>query len=483
MTDCAGINAGESSEQCASVSTFAEGNVEETDEEPEQSIQDQELFLTILEDESNTTSADALESAADVLVSEVEVNLEEDSTEPLAFTASASVAGDLTTTDLSTAFLSAAASSAAAAPASAERWRELARTRAQVAMARSYSKLYAALSKPVQLVSIAKQPQLCTQVTRSIVDTCKKGVRAQVASCKAQLRTQIADCKNEVRASIDRCKRRKKSYDAFGKAQCESARANIPKCELSRVDVPFCEFDRLTAACCEGSRPQAQALCYSGLSSSEIERRVQSVQAKCSIATGIAKAATKSYLTGQVLGVLTQVQAVKEIDDGVKLVNRVQTAQRDLERYANGLAAAAEGRYDAARRQLGGLATTIVANTAAYAEQAQVLVGNEADRILGAASKAVAELEVVQKVKSTIESLNGVANDVRAIQRAARDCAKVTDELAPITYPEIFDLVTIEADVQRAVADFEKAIAQKLFAVARCQAVVARLERVVKVAF
>jgi len=236
-------------------------------------------------------------------------------------------------------------------------WRKYAQDKATTALVKSYSTIYTSLQLPVTIIQNIAQPGICDKITHSTIDTCKKGVRANVAYCKQALRDQIATCKHDARRKIDGCKKSKAWYDATGKAACEATRpALMLKCEIERIDIPLCEIDRLTAARCEATRPQAQALCYSGLPPKKIQKAVQSIQSNCAIATALAKAAVKSYLSGQVVGILGQLQTVKEIGQGVKIIDNIQSAQKNFNNIAEGVTAAAEGRIADATKYSGKLA-------------------------------------------------------------------------------------------------------------------------------
>lgn len=362
-------------------------------------------------------------------------------------------------------------------------WRKYAEDKATSALVKSYSTIYDSLQLPVTIVKNIAQPATCDQITRSTIDTCKKGVRANVAYCKQSLRDKIANCKDEARRKVDGCKKSKAWYDATGKAACEASRAGLMlKCEIERIDIPLCEIDRLTAACCEGTRPQAQALCYSGLSPKDIQKSVQSVQAKCAIATALAKAAVKSYLSGQVVGILGQLKTVKEIGEGVKIIDNIQSAQKNFNSIAEGVTAAAEGRIADATKYLGKLTAELpkpISNAAAWSDAAHALINKKTDELLGAACSAVAELEVVRKAKDAIEELRDVTNDINQIRKAADKCGVITASIMPPSF-DSFKNVRSKADVEKAISDYQNWVASSIYKVAKCRSVVARIDRAIK---
>lgn len=359
-------------------------------------------------------------------------------------------------------------------------WKKYAEDKATSALVKSYSTLYNSLQLPVTVVQNIAQPAICDKITRSTIDTCKKGVRANVAYCKQSLRDKIASCKDDARRRVDGCKKSKAWYDGVGKGACEASRAGLMlKCEIERIDIPLCEIDRLTAACCEGTRPQAQALCYSGLSPKEIQKAVQSVQSKCAIATALAKAAVKSYLSGQVVGILGQLKTVKEIGEGVKIIDNIQAAQKNFNNIAEGVTAAAEGRVADATKYLGKLASELpkpISNAAAWSDAAHALITKKTDELLAAACSAVAELEVVKKAKDAIEELRDVAKDINAIKKAADKCGVITASIMPPNY-DSFKNVRSQGDVEKAVSDYQNWVAASIHKVAKCRSVVARIER------
>jgi hypothetical protein len=155
-----------------------------------------------------------------------------------------------------------------------DRWAKVAQQKGKEAFAQAWTRQVSALSKPITKANTAQQKALCPQITRSVVDSCKRGVRTQTAYCKQAKKDSIAKCKNDVRSKIDNCKK-----TTVFKPACERFRPEIPKCETNRIDIPLCEVDRLTAACCEGLRSQAGAICSAGVSTASIQKQVQSAQA------------------------------------------------------------------------------------------------------------------------------------------------------------------------------------------------------------
>lgn len=338
-------------------------------------------------------------------------------------------------------------------------------------------------TKAASVIETARRPNLCSTVTRSIVDTCKRGVRTQVAFCKQSLREKIDQCKRDVKTKIDKCKKSKKAWD-IRKAACEARyRGEIPKCELARVDVPFCEFDRLTSACCEGYRTQANVMCTAGISASTIQKQIQSIQTTCSIGTGLAKAATKSWLTGQVVGIVTQLQSVKEIGDTVEAIRKADQTRAKVEKWADGLAAAAAGNMQEAQRKLGSLVPQIstgAGDALKWMETAQAAVNKNVDGLFNKAISAAGEIQAIRSAKSSIGSLKNAADDIKAIQAAAKQCAAVPKNITPAGYPQ-WEKVNSKQKLDSAVEAYKKLLATKLKAAAKCKAVVVRTQRVLGV--
>lgn len=239
-------------------------------------------------------------------------------------------------------------------PTTNERWGKVAQQKGKEAFEQAWTRQVSALSKPVTKANTAQQKALCPQITRSVVDSCKRGVRAQTAYCKQAKKDSIAKCKNDVRSKIDKCKK-----NTVFKPACERFRPEIPKCETSRIDIPLCEVDRLTAACCEGLRSQAGAMCSAGVSTASSQKQIQSAQAMCSVATGLAKTAMKSYLSGQALGFLTQLESIQAIGDTVQVLKKADQTRAQFEQWSSGLQAATEGRMKDAQKSLGSLASQI----------------------------------------------------------------------------------------------------------------------------
>lgn len=145
-------------------------------------------------------------------------------------------------------------------PSNNGRWAKIAQQKGKEAFPQAWVRQVSALPKPVTKANTAQQKALCPQITRSVVDSRKRGVRTQTAYRKQARKDSIAKCNNDVRSEIDKCKK-----TTVFKPACERYRPEIPKCENSRIDVPLCEVDRLTAACCERLRSQAGAMCSAGV--------------------------------------------------------------------------------------------------------------------------------------------------------------------------------------------------------------------------
>lgn len=340
-------------------------------------------------------------------------------------------------------------------------------------------------TKVTSVIKTVKHPWLCLQITRSIVDTCKRGVDTQVAFCKKSTKEKVDQCKRNAQAKVDECKRKYKSWDPR-KAACEAFhRPKVPACDLKRFDLPFCELDRLTKTCCEGYRPQATVLCAGGISPLTIQKHIQSLQAKCSIGTGLAKAATKSWMTGQVIGVLTQLQSVKEIADTVEAIRKVDQTRADVEKWGDGLAAAAQGNMKEAQEKLGSLIpriSTSAADAMRWIELAKAAVDKNVDALFNKAINAVGEVEAIRSAKSTIQALKTAADDIKAIQAAAKRCARVPRSITPGRFPG-WKNVDSQQKLNSAVRAYKELLGTKLKAAAQCEAVVVRTRRLIGLGF
>lgn len=358
-----------------------------------------------------------------------------------------------------------------------DRLAKVAQQKGAEALAQAFKKYVADLSKPVTRADTSQQKALCPQITRSVVDSCKRGVRSQAAYCKQAKKDSVAKCKNAVRDKIDKCKK-----NTVFKPACERFRPEIPKCETSRIDIPLCEVDRLTAACCEGLRGQASAMCSAGVSTASIQKQVQSAQATCSVVTGLAKTAMKSYLSGQALGFLTQLESIKAIGDTVQVIKKADQSRAEFEKWSSGLQAAAEGRMKDAQKALGSLASQIspnIGNAVAWADAAQAAVTKNIDAFLAKAAAAAGELDAIEDAKETIAKLKNVADNINAIRAAAEQCAKLPSSIKPEQFSGWQD-VTSQAGVDAAVKAYKAKFDKPLYAAAKCQAVVTRARRVTK---
>ncbi|KAH8757751.1 hypothetical protein BGZ57DRAFT_908034 [Hyaloscypha finlandica] len=331
------------------------------------------------------------------------------------------------------------------------------------------------------IVNFENEPKLCRKLERSVIDTCKRGVRTQIATCKQSLRDSIAKCKDAVRREIDHCKKKYPFPLDPRKAWCETRlRPEIPACEIKRIDIPFCEFDRLTAVCCEATRPQAKALCAAGFSHAQISNQVQSVQAQCSIATALAKAALKSYLSGQVVSLLADVKAVKEIGEGVNIVAKFERTRKEYDKWSSGLIAAGEDRLQEAQKALISLSSQLppdIRDKVAWIKAAQDAVNRDVDVFLAKATRVTGEIKWIKSAKDTINALKSAASNTPAIQKAAKECAKVPLHITPAEYPG-WAKVRSAKQVDHAVAAYEKIFSRDMHRAAKCQAVVIRANRV-----
>jgi len=357
-------------------------------------------------------------------------------------------------------------------------WAKVAEQQGHKYLVESWKAQVGGLTQALKGVDMARQPTLCPAITGSVIDSCKRGVRTQVAYCKQSLRDLIAACKIDVDRSIDHCK--KKAKWPWQPAECESRRPSGKyKCESKRLDIPFCELKRLTASCCEGLRQHASAMCRSKLSIADIEKQVQSAQSMCSVATDLAKVAMKAYLSGQALGLITQLESVKAIGDTVQVIRKAEQTRSQFDKWTTGLEAAAQGRMQDAQKALGPLVSQIapsISNKAAWVGAAQAVVARNVDEFVTKASQAVGEIEAIQSTIKSIGTFKDDINDINAIQTAAAKCAIVPKAIQPNDYSG-WEKVRSRDDVEAAVEAYKRVVAEPLRAAARCQAVVTRVKR------
>ncbi|KXJ87848.1 hypothetical protein Micbo1qcDRAFT_178498 [Microdochium bolleyi] len=358
-----------------------------------------------------------------------------------------------------------------------ESWAAKAQAAGEAAYDAAYKQWVGNFTIPAQVIAVAKQPQLCSRMPGTVVDGCKRGVRAQVAFCKQALRDQIAKCKQDVRDGIDRCKKRKPSWQDW---TCEIDRLKmLTKCESQRVDIPFCELDRLNSACCEGTRPQLVGMCAAGMSQKELQKASDKVQAICKIGSSIAKSALKSYLSGAAVGVLNDIQSVKEIGEGVAYVQKFGDKVDEYKKWSDGIVAAAEGRMAEAQKALASVASEVnvnINNAVAWKAAIEAAAAKKIDRFMTDAVTIVGDLDAIEKAVDTIDKLQGVANDLRAIKKAAEDCVTVPYGISPQTYPGWKD-VNSRASLEAAVAKYKTVYKESLKKAAECRAVTLRVRR------
>ncbi|KAH6685450.1 hypothetical protein F5X68DRAFT_191951 [Plectosphaerella plurivora] len=353
-------------------------------------------------------------------------------------------------------------------------------------------------AQPLTKVDMSREP--CGPFTRSFVDSCKKGVRAQVASCKQMIRDSVATCKNRVRDSINTCKQdvdreidhcKKSTNNPATKAKCElkrpkkkynceKQRTKIPACEAARVDLPFCEFDRMTAGCCEGFRTQARALCAAGVEAKDIARQSQQLQAACSVATAIAKSAVKSYLTGQVVGLLADVQGFQKVQDTVKFVDKAKKARSQWVRWSKGLVAVAEGRLDEGRNALQEIASQVspdIKDAVAFGQAAEALINQKLDVFLTMSVAVTADIQFIVKESSEIKKLQGVVKSFTELEKAGRECADIVGHF----YPDHFngwDDVKDTRSMEKAIEAYRQWYRNAMAEGTRCIGLVQRVLRV-----
>ena len=376
----------------------------------------------------------------------------------------------------STLFISAAAStrSSLTSRAALSEFQEVASNKGMKHITQIYNYYISKFNLPI-FTNFSNNVQLCPTITRSVVDGCKQGVRGQAAICKQAIRDIIATCKTQARHDIDNCKKNTRFF--WKKADCESKRPGLMlNCERKRIDIPFCEVNRLTNVCCEGMRAKAATLCLQGISPVEIQKQIQSIQMKCSVAANIAKTALKSYLSGQIVGLISDISAVKEIGEGVKIFEKLQKTEKEFEKYADGLTAIATQNYDKAESSLISVLPFDAANTVQWASKVNAIVNGRVEGFLNEASLAAGDVSWIVSIKNAVDDLRNVQNNILVIKEAAEKCTFMKFDLFPTNYnwPEINSLT----EVDNAVRDYITNVSQELIKMGRCKAVLQRAIRV-----
>ena len=76
-------------------------------------------------------------------------------------------------------------------PSNNGRWAKIAQQKGKEAFAQAWV-------RQVTKANTGQQKALCPQITRSVVDSRKRGVRTQTAHCKQARKDSIAKCNNDV---------------------------------------------------------------------------------------------------------------------------------------------------------------------------------------------------------------------------------------------------------------------------------------------
>lgn len=174
-------------------------------------------------------------------------------------------------------------------------------------------------------------------------------------------------------------------------------------------------------------------------------------------------------------------QSIKQLGQTVQVINKLQATREEYKKWSNGLTAAAEGRLAEAQNALGSLASQIspsINNAVAWAAAAEAAVTRNVDGFLANAAKAAGEIAQIKIAKDNIDALKSVANDIKAIQTQATECAKVPRSITPDAYPG-WNSVYSQETLNSAVNEYKKVYTQTLFAAAKCRAVVVRASRLV----
>lgn len=186
-------------------------------------------------------------------------------------------------------------------------------------------------------------------------------------------------------------------------------------------------------------------------------------------------------LSGQALSVLNDVQSIQELGQTVQVIRKIQATSAEYTRWADGLTAAAEGRLAEAQQKLGSLTSQIapsINNAVAWAAAAEAAVKRNVDGFIANAANAAGEIAQIKVAKDNIDALKSVANDIKAIQTQATECAKVPRRITPDEYPG-WTSVSSPETLNAAVNQYKQVYSQTLFAAAKCRAVVVRASRLV----
>lgn len=163
----------------------------------------------------------------------------------------------------------------------------------------------------------------------------------------------------------------------------------------------------------------------------------------------------------------------------MQVIKNIQATRAKYETWANGLTAAAEGRLAEAQKALGSLASEIspsINNAVAWSAAAEAAVSRNVDKFLANAANAAGEIDQIKIAKANIGKLQAVANDIKAIQTAAIECAKVPLRITSDEYAG-WKTVSSWETLRAAVDEYKQVYGRALFDAARCRAIVNRVGR------
>lgn len=308
----------------------------------------------------------------------------------------------------------------------------------------------------------------CDTIVRSSIDSCKRAVPASVDYCKKETDRQIDQCKKDVASSIDKCKKNN-PLTAF---TCEADRAKIPLCETQRVNVPLCEVDRLKASCCEGSRAAAKSACTpiknlkdASSASESVNSVIQEVQSYCGIALGFAKAAVKSYVTGEVVGALAGAADALGAAEYVDQVKSISDGAKTLADTAEGIENAAKGDIKAAASVLSTAASEldipeldgVAENVQNFADLGNAIEG-DLDKFLESAIDKVQSIEELKEIGEAAGQFSEIYADFKTGSASLSDLRKQAAACSKVVEPDLDGLSaskieSIKEDIAKEVAE------------------------------
>jgi hypothetical protein len=312
------------------------------------------------------------------------------------------------------------------------------------------------LDEKSQSKPVAKPVVSCDTIVRSSIDSCKRAVPASVDYCKKETGRRIDECKKETDRAIDQCKK-DSGFLAFG---CEVGRVAVPFCEADRISVPLCEIDRLKTTCCEGSRTSAENTCTpindlsdASSASESVNSVIQEIQGYCGIALGFAKAAVKSYVTGEVVGALAGAADALGAAEYVDQVQSLSDGAKTLADTAEGLENAAKGDLEAAASVLGTAASEfnipelndVAENVEAFAEVGDVIDG-DLDKFLESTIDKVQSIEELKEIGEAAGQFSEIYADFKRGSASLSDLREQAAACSKVVEPDLDGLSASEID-------------------------------------